>query len=77
MDVLLDDPRFEQLVTALIYSGLDQQLRVLNADDVTVFAPTNDAFRNAPAEMLQRIYTPGNDDVIRSTQCDVRVCHTS
>ena len=66
MDVLSEDPRFDEFLTALAYTRLDEQLRMLDADDVTVFAPTNEAFRSAPAQLVERLYTPGNEDVFQS-----------
>jgi uncharacterized surface protein with fasciclin (FAS1) repeats len=56
MDLLLNDGRFEELVTALIVSGLATELREADGH-FTLIAPTDDAFHAAPEEVLQRILT--------------------
>lgn len=52
-ELLLQDGRFGELVTALIVSGLGNDLR--GPGPFTVFAPTDAAFRKAPQEVVDRI----------------------
>ena len=55
IDVLMADSRFQELVTALIVSDLGNELRDVRADSVTLFAPTDDAFRRAPPLLIERL----------------------
>jgi uncharacterized surface protein with fasciclin (FAS1) repeats len=50
------DPRFSTLNKALKATGLDRTLA--GAKDVTVFAPTNEAFSALPADQLNQLMTP-------------------
>lgn len=50
------DPRFSTLNRALQATGLDRTLATVQ--DVTVFAPTNEAFEALPQETLARLMTP-------------------
>lgn len=50
------DPRFSTLNKALKATGLDRTLA--SAKDVTVFAPTNEAFSALPAAQLNQLMTP-------------------
>lgn len=50
------DPRFSTLNKALKATGLDRTLA--SAKDVTVFAPTNEAFSALPADQLNQLMTP-------------------
>jgi uncharacterized surface protein with fasciclin (FAS1) repeats len=50
------DPRFSTLNKALKATGLDRTLTTVK--DVTVFAPTNEAFSALPADQLNQLMTP-------------------
>lgn len=47
---------FDKLVAAVIRSGLTSFLQ--NEDDLTVFAPTNEAFEALPEEVLDFLFSP-------------------
>ncbi len=58
MELLLRDDRFGELVTALIVTGLGTLLRGGGGGGgrfLTVLAPTDAAFRNAPPAVVERI----------------------
>jgi uncharacterized surface protein with fasciclin (FAS1) repeats len=48
-----NNPALSTLVTAVKAAGLVDTLN--NADDITVFAPTNDAFKKIPAATLKKV----------------------
>merc|ERR1719410_2295712 len=50
VDTLIADERFSTLVTAATAAGIVDTLRTT---DLTIFAPTNDAFAKIPSEALQ------------------------
>ncbi|KAI0230149.1 Transforming growth factor-beta-induced protein ig-h3 [Lamellibrachia satsuma] len=52
-ELLLRDGKFGELVTALIVTGLGNDLR--EEGPFTIFAPTDAAFRKAPQEVVDRI----------------------
>jgi uncharacterized surface protein with fasciclin (FAS1) repeats len=53
VEVLAGRPEFSTLVTAVTEAGLVETLA--NADDVTVFAPGNDAFDKIPEDVLNAL----------------------
>lgn len=53
MDILTRDGNFGELVTALVVTGMNNELR--SAGPHTVFAPTDAAFRNAPPTIVNKI----------------------
>ena len=63
MDTLLGDDRFGELVTAIIVTQLGNLLRD-NSHFLTVFAPTDTAFRKAPPAIVERILE--DKDVLES-----------
>lgn len=54
MQALTEDSRFGEFVTALILTGLAEELRE-RAGTYTVFAPTDEAFANAPQDLMRRV----------------------
>ena len=56
MDILLSDGQYQfgELATALIVTQLGSVLRS-NENFHTVFAPTDEAFRNAPQKIVDKI----------------------
>lgn len=54
--IVASDPRFTTLNKALKATGLDKTLA--QAKNVTVFAPTNEAFAALPADQLAQLMTP-------------------
>merc|ERR1719221_778839 len=50
VDTLIADERFSTLVTAATAAGI---VDVLRTTDLTIFAPTNDAFAKIPSDALQ------------------------
>ena len=63
MEILLGDDRFGELVTAMIVTQLGNILRD-NSRFLTVFAPTDAAFRNAPPAVVERILE--DKDILQS-----------
>lgn len=59
MEILLREDRFGELVTALIVTQLGNILRDENRM-FTLFAPTDEAFRNAPPDVIERILNDKN-----------------
>ncbi|MCO6416292.1 fasciclin domain-containing protein [Siccirubricoccus sp. KC 17139] len=57
IDTMAGDPRFSSFVELASRGGAVDQFRSANA--VTVFAPTNDAFNQANASMLNDLLNPG------------------
>ena len=53
VDAALATPELSTLVDAVLAAGLDDALA--NAEDITVFAPTNDAFAAMPADVTGAI----------------------
>ena len=53
MDLMLEDDRLGEMVTALIVTQLGNDLR--GPGPHTVFAVTDDAFANGPEEFIERI----------------------
>ena len=58
--------RFEELVTALIVSDIGAELRAIDAESVTLFAPTDYAFRSQPA-LAERLYENEDKTLLRGT----------
>merc|ERR1712176_378403 len=52
VDTLIADERFSTLVTAATAAGI---VDVLRTTDLTIFAPTNDAFAKVPEDLLQAL----------------------
>ena len=67
MDVLMADDRFGELVTGLIVSDLGNALRDIDADSVTIFAPTDNAFRRAPPLLIQRLFEEDDKVLLRGS----------
>jgi len=59
MDTAADDPRFDTFTKAVAAAGLTD---TLNSADVTVFAPTDEAFARLPQGELEALLEPGNRD---------------
>lgn len=53
VDAAIATPELSTLVDAVVAAGLADALA--NADNITVFAPTNDAFANIPGPILETI----------------------
>ena len=62
MDLMLEDDRFGEMVTAFIVSGLDLR----GPGPYTVFAVTDEAFTNAPEEVIERILN--DEDLLKSNE---------
>jgi uncharacterized surface protein with fasciclin (FAS1) repeats len=58
MRILAADPELSTLYAALTAAGLDRPEEVLAgpAGPLTLFAPTNDAFRQLPADALTSLH---------------------
>ena len=67
MDVLMNDERYSELVIALVFSDLANELRDVSADAVTMFAPTNAAFNKMPQAFLTRLFQEDDKTMIRCT----------
>merc|ERR1719384_525775 len=52
VDTLIADERFSTLVTAATAAGI---VDILRTKDLTIFAPTNDAFAKIPSEALTAV----------------------
>ncbi|XP_013413814.1 transforming growth factor-beta-induced protein ig-h3 [Lingula anatina] len=64
MDILLEDGRFGELVTALILTRRADLLR--ETGPFTLFAPTDAAFRNLPADIVSRVFDPDNTEALKN-----------
>ena len=54
MEKILFDPNLGEFVTALVLTDLANHLRG-SSGSYTIFAPTDEAFRNAPKELINRV----------------------
>ena len=63
MDLLIEDDRFGELVTAMVITGFTSKL-LDKKKDYTLFAPTDAAFRAAPPDVMERILN--NKDILHS-----------
>lgn len=61
--VIADSASFSTLTKALKATGLDTTLG--KKDEFTVFAPTDEAFGNLPAETLTKLMLPENKEKLR------------
>jgi transforming growth factor-beta-induced protein len=56
-EILAEDPNLSTLNTAIMTAGMN--ISDIPGDSITVFAPTNDAFANIDAKILQNLQSPG------------------
>lgn len=64
VEIATTNPDFSTLATALTEAGLVETIQ--NAEDITVFAPTNAAFEKLPEGTLDTLLLPENREKLKS-----------